>query len=479
MPLKALLVKEITKQKAHKRLSHISDSYLTETLRNTKGLEIINSKEELISCESCLAGKQHKNIGYKPISNAENPFELIYTDTAGPFSKGLKGEKYFTTFTDDYSKAVWLYSLKFKSDAFDAFKAFYSRIQTQLGYKIQRIRADNALEYKSNSWNGFIKEKGIIMEFTAPYSPEQNGISERLNRTLIERTISTLKEKNIPLFLWPYIVESIGYIKNRTYSRVVNKTPYEVLLNSVPDISNIRILGSIIFKNVPKEKKNSKLDIHTEKGILIGFESTNYKCYIPSRRSIISVRDIEIQEEDSKIESEEEKENYDYNSLSIPEYTNSEILTNSESNNVDEDNVNDNISEDNVNEEENEQNDSLESESEQENEQQISVQIPRRSTRINKGQRSENFRELAQLASKAYVSFNKDEMSSLNEFKEPKSYQEAISSQEKEIWIKSMQEELETLKENNTWKLIDLPNGHKPISTKWVYKIKQNDDKSI
>jgi hypothetical protein len=68
------------------------------------------------------------------------------------------------------------------------------------------------------------------MEFTTPYSPQQNSIAKRFNRTLLERLIVVIIAKNIPKFLWPYIVKSVTYIKNRTYSKTINKTPYEALL---------------------------------------------------------------------------------------------------------------------------------------------------------------------------------------------------------------------------------------------------------
>jgi transposase InsO family protein len=86
------------------------------------------------------------------------------------------------------------------------------------------------------------------MEFTAPYSPQQNGIAERFNRTLLERLIVVITAKNIPKFLWPYIAKLVAYIKNRTYSKTIDKTPYEALLQSKPNISNIRILGSLVYR---------------------------------------------------------------------------------------------------------------------------------------------------------------------------------------------------------------------------------------
>ncbi len=133
---------------------------------------------------------------FKPTSN------LIYfdIDIAGPFKiKGLKGERYFITITDRGTRAIWVYALKNKSDAYNILILFYKIIETQFNTKIKAIRLDNAKEFKSSKWDLFCKNKGIICEYTSPYSPSQNGISERLNRFLAERIIAISKKKNISL----------------------------------------------------------------------------------------------------------------------------------------------------------------------------------------------------------------------------------------------------------------------------------------
>jgi len=137
------------------------------------------------------------------------------------------------------------------------------------------------------------------MEPTAPYSPEQNGIAERYNRTILSHARAVIAAKKIPLKLWLWIFESIGYIINRVCSRPINKTPYEALLGSKPDISNIRILGSLIYRLIPKKRRDSKLEPLSEPGILIGFTSTNYQVYIPETDTIRTIRDIIILENET------------------------------------------------------------------------------------------------------------------------------------------------------------------------------------
>ena len=157
---------------------------------------------KLSDCESCQIGKFHELVSYKPLKSPKETLVFFDSDICGPFRTiGLKGERYFFTFTDRKSRAAWVYAIKAKSDALDILIAFYKLIENQFSIKIKGFRLDNAREFKSNKWNSFIKDKGIIYKYTSPYTPTQNGIAEILNKYIINRLISIYKEKNIPLKL--------------------------------------------------------------------------------------------------------------------------------------------------------------------------------------------------------------------------------------------------------------------------------------
>ena len=130
--------------------------------------------------------------------------------------------------------------------------------------------------------------------YTSPYTLAQNGISKRLNRYIIERLVSYCSEKYIPLKLWPLLVEAIAHIKNRTYNSVINKTPFEFLNNSKPNIDYIRIIDSLAYIFNTSTKK-SKLDSKSKRGILVEFKSSNnYLVYIPEDNKVYNTRDIRI-----------------------------------------------------------------------------------------------------------------------------------------------------------------------------------------
>jgi hypothetical protein len=184
----------------HKRLAHINPKYIEKTIDNTKGLSISKTADYSI-CEPCLKAKIHRNKGQNLISNAERPLELVHTNISGPYTPSLNKKRYFISFIDDYTRSIWIYPIAAKSEAIDALKELYNKLNTNLGFKIAKIRSDNAKEFTGVKWTDFTKEKRIIKENIVPYSPEQNSIAERYNRTLAAYTRAIIHAKNIPYIL--------------------------------------------------------------------------------------------------------------------------------------------------------------------------------------------------------------------------------------------------------------------------------------
>jgi hypothetical protein len=120
----------------------------------------------------------------------------------------------------------------------------------------------------------YLKGSGIIHETIAPYSPDQNGVTERANRTILERVKSIISEAKLDKQLWMELAQTVVYLKNRSPITVVSTTPYEAWHGVKPDLSHLRILGSTAYIHIPKEKR-IKLDTHSYKGILVGYGGTN------------------------------------------------------------------------------------------------------------------------------------------------------------------------------------------------------------
>lgn len=177
--------------------------------------------------------------------------ELIHSDVCGSISHSAwDGPKYFVTFTDDYSRASTIYFVEIKSEVFDKFKQYIAMAESLHGRKIAKLKVDNGGVYTSNEFREFCETREIQILYTVPYNPEMNAVAERLNRTLQEKALSMLTSRGLDRCLWNEAVLSANYIKNRSPTaaygeQFITKTPAEIWYGSKPDLSHIKIFGSI------------------------------------------------------------------------------------------------------------------------------------------------------------------------------------------------------------------------------------------
>jgi hypothetical protein len=182
----------------HQRLGHMSEKGMKIMHSNGKlqGLRSI----EIDMCEDCILGKQ-KRVRFQ--TNGRTPkkerLELIHSDVWGPTTvSSIGGKKYFVTFIDDHSRKVWVYFLKYKSDVFEAFKVWKAMVENETGLKIKKLRTDNGGEYIDTKFKNLCYEHEIRMERIVPGMPQQNGVAERMNRTLTERARSLRVQSGLP-----------------------------------------------------------------------------------------------------------------------------------------------------------------------------------------------------------------------------------------------------------------------------------------
>jgi len=169
----------------HMRLGHMSEAGMT--MLSEKGLLKGQKTGKLDLCEHCIFGKQrHVKFG-TALHSTKQPVEYIHSDVWGPSpvpSKG--GARYMLTFIDDYSRKVWVYFLKHKSEVFDRFKNFKALIEKQSSKQIKCLRTDNGMEFCGKDFTEFCQKEGIVRHRTVPGTPQQNGVVERKNGTLLE-----------------------------------------------------------------------------------------------------------------------------------------------------------------------------------------------------------------------------------------------------------------------------------------------------
>jgi len=241
----------------HRRLGHLGETNVRKLVDLTDGMNV-DLETTVGICGHCLEGKQTRRISDKPRTRATEPLELIHSDTTGQITPtSIGGANYAGTFTDDATGMTFIVPMKGKSAAelLERFKEFKEEVENQLGRKIKRLRTDGGGEYKK-AFEKYLKQHGIIHETTAPYSPEQNGVSERANRTIMERVKAILAETGLPKNLWMELASTVIYLKNRspTRSSLDGRMPYEAWHNKKPDVSHLRILGSVAYVHIPKKK---------------------------------------------------------------------------------------------------------------------------------------------------------------------------------------------------------------------------------
>src|ERR1043165_4087469 len=189
----------------HRRMGHIHLRKMNHLVQNelVTGVNVkhfhLNDK-----CVSCKKGKQHKQAHRpKKVNSVELPLERLHMDLFGPVKrKSHAGELYCLVVTDDYSRFSWVMCLHQKSDTFDNLKVLFTRLENIYGLKIKRIRSDNGTEFKNAQMDDLCANKGIHHEYSASYTPQQNGVTERKNMTLIETARTMLADSNLPVMFW-------------------------------------------------------------------------------------------------------------------------------------------------------------------------------------------------------------------------------------------------------------------------------------
>lgn len=259
----------------------------------------VSSKGSVVACEPCIAGKQtRKSFSVGEGRRSSRVLERVHTDVCGPVSPvGLNGAKYFVTFVDDWSHFTMVYIMESKNQVLEYFRQYEALVTAKFGVKISKLRCDNGGEYRSKDFERFCKKKGILVEWTVPYTPEQNGVSERMNRTLVEKTRAMLEDCGIDKRFWGQAVQTAAYLANRSPTSAVDvkKTPYELWESKKPDVSKLRAFGSKVFVHLLKEHRK-KLDAKSWKGIFVGYSPNGYRVWDPVHKRIVTARDIDFVE---------------------------------------------------------------------------------------------------------------------------------------------------------------------------------------
>ena len=171
--------------------------------------------------------------------------------------RSLGGAEYFLTFTDDHTRYSWVYMLKTKDQVFECFRNWKALVKKQTRHKLKMLRTDNGGEYTSRQFEQYLKSEGIRHEKTVPKTPEQNGVSERLNRTLVEAARSMLLDANLAKAYWAEAVNTAAYLKNRSPTKALQgKTPFEAWYGKKPNVEHLKVFGCKAYAHIPKDERH-------------------------------------------------------------------------------------------------------------------------------------------------------------------------------------------------------------------------------
>jgi len=300
----------------HRRLAHLGPGNVKKAEHFAKGIAINLSTfpvENDDKCEACIQGGQTMHYSDQPMRRRTVPGDLIHSDICGWITPNSFGNaRYFILFIDDATRMTYLYLLPLKT-ALEVRNAFmeFRNIFEQDGRRIKAIRTDGGGEYRKQMGE-LCRELGIHHEETAPYTPHQNDVAERANRTICERIRSIIAETKLPKELWGELARTVVYLKNRSPTRSLkDKTPFEALYGEKPDLSHLIAVGTKALPHILKSK-NQKLDSRTGEGIMVGYGGKNqYRIWNPVDNKVTVTAYADFINEAKKPTAEPERTIYD------------------------------------------------------------------------------------------------------------------------------------------------------------------------
>jgi transposase InsO family protein len=293
---------EPTSQVWHERFGHVNLTDL-DSMRKSKSVGGLEWGDALTSapCRVCAAGK--KTVAPFPKNQhekADGVLDLIHTDLCGPMrEKTFSGKLYYMTFIDDCSRWCEVYLLNNKSDALEAFLDFKRKAENLTGRRIKALQSDGGGEYINHAFDQALSEAGIQRRTSVPYTPQQNGVAERKNRTITEMVRCMLVQSGLGRRYWGEAVMTANHIRNRCVSRSINgKTPYEIWHGKIPSVTHFRRFGERAMVMV-KRPGRDKLDPKAVEAIFVGYSSTSkaWRFLEVGKETSVESRDVTFLEQ--------------------------------------------------------------------------------------------------------------------------------------------------------------------------------------
>lgn len=461
----------------HQRLGHPGERKLELFLSGA--LEGMPQGLEHVDCETCKITKSTHVINRSPVPRAIQLLERAHMDFWGPYDRPtLGGRRYMLTITDDASRKSWIHLVRDRKEVYESFHDWRAKVELESGRKLKAVRIDNAPEFLKLSKE--LEKDGVRVEPTVAYTPSQNGVAERLNRTLITKARALLSAAELPVELWGEAVHTANYLKNRTPSETDEgpRSPEQMWTGRKPGLSHLRTFGCVAYAHVPAAKR-AKLDQTALKGVFVGYAQTTrqYRILDPQDVTVKLHSDVRFDESQNggRLLREQQMQgqqrmrelNFDVQldlrrgdgydrergnrgpmqhaqSMDDAEGSDDDILSNID------------VHQPHQAEEPNE----IESSDEPERQPATAEQRPTRNKRL-----PQRYRENSNLV----LGMN---YTPTAEIPTPSNYEEAVQGKNSREWRLAIQDQLQSLEANHTWDIVDAPRDINLIDTKWVFKIK-------
>lgn len=505
-----------TAEEWHAAFGHLGYQNMAKLPNMVTGIDLASSdfiKAAKTVCATCQQNKQ-VSLPYEPAaSKTTQPLELVHSDLCGPITPASKGGgRYIATFLDDYTKFSVIKVLKNKSDMALAIPEVFNFLERQSAgnHVVKALRTDNGTEYVNLDVTTYLNTNGIVHQTSNPYTPQQNGKAERLNRTLLEKMRTMINGADLPAEMWGEAAVTANMLRNRSPASGIDVTPYQMFLGKQPNVSYLRPYGSNAFALIPKSKRTTKLDEVSAEGRLVGYEleGSGYRLLL-SDGTICSSRNVVFSSspvpEATPAVASTKRVSFMLEPTT-PQPAVSVTTTGPGSAQLEAQDIANSDSD-------NEGLSNSDSDSDADNDAPTAPTVaslvplatpptappavapppaagsssaataaaaggqqptatapasaPRRSVRTNRGVPGRKMGEFAMAA----VSGDTFTASTIPE---PLTYKQAMASEHAAEWQQAMTEEISSLIEQRTWEIVPVPPGVTPIPVKWVYKVKRD-----
>jgi hypothetical protein len=469
----------------HERLGHPGLQAMRQLLKGeyVKGLPKGVEAPEGI-CEGCQKGKQARKVFPATAKKQETEaLALTHMDLCGPMQvETFGGARYMMMMVDDATRHKTVFLLKDKAEAAANIKFYQKAMEAALNKQMREIRTDRGGEFVNRELSTYLAEHGIRHNLTAPYSPQQNGVAERANRTIMEAARSMLHARGVDYRLWGEAVRTAAKLRNLMPGKKQGKSPSELFWGEKPNVSYLRVWGCRAFVHTPNDRRK-KLDPKSLTCIFVGYEANckAWRFWHPPTKSLIISRDAVFDEgqtvgwqEVTRDPFMKELDGGDDIAM-VPTVPQPPVVVPARIEAAP-------PRQQGEREPQQHQQQVNQPPQVQQQEAPRAVErggIPKQQVAgwdEGEGLLPNKVRSMAEIleqgAVMAYLGANLP-------VGVPRSYQEAMGSPEAAQWQRAMEDEMSSIISNNTWVLAPLPAGRKAVGCKWVYALKKDERGNI